>query len=407
MAIEGRLGFQLYCQAGCVEAVEIDSSRPFHAPRMFIGKTPNEVMATLPLLYHICGCAQQMAAVMAIEAAQGITVNATTQAAREMLVELETAREHLWRIELDWAEQLGQPRETTAVACLQQGQMRLRELLFAQGGAFTPGAQVMQAGDEVEALIQQLEQWLEARIFAMPASDWLALTEDEALHQWWQSAPTLAARMLACEADEADERVVRRIASLPELPDEQLHRRFQAQDAEQFIRTPQWQGTCCETGAMSRQMSHPLVATALQRFGNGVWVRLLARLVELALVPQVLRRRLELLHDVEAGDAVGRANVLPFPASPRGHRHTGVVTGLAQVEAARGRLIHRVEMGQGVISRYQILAPTEWNFHPHGVAAHLLTGLRASDEASLRQRVERVIKAIDPCVDYEVRLHHA
>ena len=34
-----------------------------------------------------------------------------------------------------------------------------------------------------------------------------------------------------------------------------------------------------------------------------------------------------------------------------------------------GRLIHAVEIADGVVKRYRILAPTEWNFHPQGAAA--------------------------------------
>jgi Ni,Fe-hydrogenase I large subunit len=75
------------------------------------------------------------------------------------------------------------------------------------------------------------------------------------------------------------------------------------------------------------------------------------------------------------------------------------------VEAARGRLVHRVELEQNVVQRYQILAPTEWNFHPAGTAATLLKQLPANNEADLRQQAELVINSVDPCVRYKVVIH--
>ena len=66
------------------------------------------------------------------------------------------------------------------------------------------------------------------------------------------------------------------------------------------------------------------------------------------------------------------------------------------METARGRLIHRARVVDGVITQYRILAPTEWNFHPQGVAVQALSGLEP-DQA------KAVVEAIDPCVDFELR----
>ena len=79
-------------------------------------------------------------------------------------------------------------------------------------------------------------------------------------------------------------------------------------------------------------------------------------------------------------------------------------TGIAQVEAARGRLVHRVELDGDRVQRYQILAPTEWNFHPRGVLAQGVKGLAVSNKALLRRQTELLINAIDPCVGYELQI---
>ncbi len=52
-----------------------------------------------------------------------------------------------------------------------------------------------------------------------------------------------------------------------------------------------------------------------------------------------------------------------------------------------------------MVTDYVILAPTEWNFHPQGVAAKALAGIRKEDVARM------IIMSIDPCVDYELEIY--
>ncbi len=78
--------------------------------------------------------------------------------------------------------------------------------------------------------------------------------------------------------------------------------------------------------------------------------------------------------------------------------------GLAQVQAARGLLIHRLELRQGRVYDYRIVAPTEWNFHPEGVVASGLKQLRAGSPNELQRQAELFINAVDPCVQYALHL---
>ncbi|MBI4725330.1 MAG: nickel-dependent hydrogenase large subunit, partial [Rhodomicrobium sp.] len=80
-------------------------------------------------------------------------------------------------------------------------------------------------------------------------------------------------------------------------------------------------------------------------------------------------------------------------------------TGIAQVEAARGRLIHAVVLEDGRVEQYRILAPTEWNFHPDGAAARGLQRLASSQRKDLDAVARLFVTAVDPCVGYDVRIH--
>jgi Ni,Fe-hydrogenase I large subunit len=76
--------------------------------------------------------------------------------------------------------------------------------------------------------------------------------------------------------------------------------------------------------------------------------------------------------------------------------------GIGVVEAARGRLVHRVEVVASRVTRYQILAPTEWNFHPQGTLVQSLVGMRVEGLDELYRQVRLIVSALDPCVAYEL-----
>ncbi len=125
---------------------------------------------------------------------------------------------------------------------------------------------------------------------------------------------------------------------------------------------------------------------ALKReYVTGLLVRLVARLTEIARLAGGLR----LVSGVSAGEGAGGVG----PVNP----------GIGQAAAARGQLVHRVELNGDVIGGYQILAPTEWNFHPKGVVVQALSAL-TGDSASIEKQARLLIDAIDPCVGYELNL---
>jgi len=85
-------------------------------------------------------------------------------------------------------------------------------------------------------------------------------------------------------------------------------------------------------------------------------------------------------------------------------------SGIAQVEAARGRLIHRVELAfkkddKISIANYQIVAPTEWNFHPEGLINKSLLNIKAPNKKEHEQLARLMINAIDPCVAFKLSIH--
>jgi Ni,Fe-hydrogenase I large subunit len=205
--------------------------------------------------------------------------------------------------------------------------------------------------------------------------------------QWAKTGRTSAARLLREVLERGWAEVGRSpIAVLPRLSARQLEECLGSEGADGFVAEPTWNGTPAETSPFSRNFAHPLVEGLTESFGNGLLPRLAAQLLELALLLRELA------------------------AAPEGVRHPEVVVasvlapgvGLAQGQAARGLLVHRVAVAGERVMDYRILAPTEWNFHPRGVVAAGLAALPSTDVETLRRVASLFVTSVDPCVDYDV-----
>lgn len=383
MGLEGSLFVQVVWDGHAVRKLELASSRPVEACRVFHGKPVGQAVAMLPLLYTVCRTAQSVAAVEACQQASGVTICASLRQLRQRLVLAETAQEYLWRFMLDWPEIAGEPANREAFAALRKKLAGLLQPVLADAGWRTMAEGESDARDEVwDAYRTALADYAEREIFAMPARTWSGIDRIEDLRAWIRRAPTAMARVTGMLLrDDTQRHNGDAVALMP--PARELAQAGELLAAEgDFARHPHWRGRPLETGALARMQGHPLVRAVLDD-GRRVLARVLARLLELAALPQRMH------------GATGESEVIAAGVP-------GV--GEAWVETARGLLLHRVELEGGQVIRYRILAPTEWNFHPRGALARELVGLHAQDEAALRGKIARAMLALDPCVGYELKV---
>ena len=142
--------------------------------------------------------------------------------------------------------------------------------------------------------------------------------------------------------------------------------------AYSFAKAPRLAGRAVEVGALARQAvaGHPLIRDLLTRTGDAVADRPLA----------TPARDLRLAEPFCAQDGPAR---------------DGPVTGF--VEAARGALGHWATFRDGHILRYQIVAPTTWNFSPRdangapGPLEFALRGLEVGDEGASSVAVQHIV----------------
>ncbi len=159
-----------------------------------------------------------------------------------------------------------------------------------------------------------------------------------------------------------------------------------------WCKAPRLNHQVVEVGALARQMinGHPLAQDLIVTQGGNVHSRIVARLLELAIIVPKMQDW------VKAIDP--QAPFCNHGELPDQGRSVGMI------EAARGSLGHWLEVKKGKIHNYQIIAPTTWNFSPRdqqtvpGALEQALEGtpIRAGETEPVA--VQHVVRSFDPCM---------
>jgi coenzyme F420-reducing hydrogenase alpha subunit len=364
--------------------VNITSSRLLTVSRHFRGLPAEETVRKVPLLYAACRAAQGAAAAGAFEDALGIAPVAETRRVRDLLIHAETVREHALRVMMDWpgfiAGNPGAP-PAGAIKMLMQLSSDLSRALDGGGGAMHIDGRCKPDWGAAGRTLAQLQSFVESLIFGEELNIWRARCTQNDLTIWAGQACTdaqrLAHHLLTAEHWQAGTCT---ISPLPHADRALLTARLFGENAEHFVAAPDWDGTACETTPLARHLEYPLVRAACSPLGYGIGARLIACLAGIS--QSLLRMR-----TLAEGGTMDAA----IQSDADG-------TGLAQIEAARGRLVHAVRLDARKTGAYRILAPTEWNFHPHGAAAQGLAEIARHGGADQERLARLFVMAVDPCV---------
>ena len=386
MPLEGELAVHIAWDGRRAGRVSIRSTRPFAAERVLAGRTSAEAVATVPLLFSVCRRAQGAAAVSAIEAAGADLIRTGDIDARAIPVRLESVQEYISRILIDWPRATGRDAVIAPVAAARKG-IEASQRAIDRAGGRADAARLRECASALETTAARA-------IYGMAPAEWLALSGHEELLAWAGRGATLPAALVGELLRDAPTLGASDVALMPPSDRDALLSIVvpaMTRDAD-FARMPTWDGSPVETGALARTRDHRLVAAVAKQCGNAVATRMIARLVELALLLRGLGR-----------EAPSTTDTLPwvqaFALSPG--------EGVASVQTARGLLLHRARVVDGRVVSYQIVAPTEWNFHPEGALRRGIEGLAASDPATLERQATLAVQALDPCVSYRIEVGHA
>lgn len=361
------LWVELHITARRVQEIVIQSQRLRLPSQLLVNKPLATVPKLVGMLFSVCANAQTIAALCATQQACAQTISPQTTAHYQQQVVIESLFEHLLRLSQTWPQALSiQPLAAEHLQQLFQLKRRLNATPFAAS---------------IEPTLKLLTAWLEQHYLGLSLTTWLqAVTQgDRAL----LSRHGLSGQLLQAIQTRQWQTLGNTPCSfLPLLSANWWHEQLNSELAESFLAQPTLNGLACETSSLSRHWQHPALAGWRSAYGYGLITRWLARV-------------LDLIDNLQTLQAQASAD---FNLASPPH------TGLAAINTARGLLIHRVVQTQGLIQHYQVLAPTEWNFHPQGSLYRMLSVLEFKDEADLRAQAGALITALDPCVSYHLEI---
>ncbi len=457
--VEGDLEVVLDFEGGRVVRAEVVSTLFRGFERILVGKAPLDALTITPRICGICSISQSAAAARALGDAAGLRPPPQGMLAIQIIHGVENLVDHLTHFYLFFMPDFTRPdhaaRSWHGAATARFGvggpaqrswleaRARIMHVMGILAGkwphtlAIQPGG-VTRAPDardrlKLVAQIRRLRRWLDETLFGDGAEAFAALGTPSDLLAWRKgdvgrylaiaddlglgsigSGPGLWLSFGAHETAEGPlfARGVRRLdgtgrpgvlepldtADILEDPSHAWDAGRPAhpsvgdtlpdpdrEGAYSWCKAPRLAGRPAETGAFARQVvdGHPL-ALGLAGEGGSVHARIVGRLLEVARLAEALERwSIALEPD---------ARFIEHGAMPQEGRGEGLV------EAARGALGHWVSIGEGRILRYQIIAPTTWNFSPRdasGVPGPLEQALVGCPEGAM---VQHVVRSFDPCM---------
>jgi coenzyme F420-reducing hydrogenase alpha subunit len=390
MSIEGEIKISVVARSGQVESVSITSTRPLHITKLFAGKSIDSVAEIMNALYQLCNTAHRFAFLRLLDESAVITLSQNEIQAYKLLLDLETIREHCFSIASKWSQDADNLIDTNIINLL----ATLKEInstLFANTDALSLADKELQSFNSINKLIIKLEQQLQNLLIGSKNNSESIFTDMDSFNNWLQVGESKSVTFLNyLQQHKLNEIGDVKVSHLPDLNLQEVSALL---NNDAYIQHPSYQEITCETTPYSRQSKHQFIKQLVNVHGNGVLTRAVSQLLE---VFELLNKVKHDYRDIEPENISYNIQLPVLETSA-----------LVQLEAARGRLVHQLSIENEKIKTYQILAPTEWNFHPEGVLNNMIKSLSFTDKEDLIKRVKLLVNAIDPCVGYSVEVDHA
>ncbi|KAB2927304.1 MAG: nickel-dependent hydrogenase large subunit [Dechloromonas sp.] len=457
--VEGDLEVSLDVEAGQIAAARVNSPLFRGFEQVLVGRLAEDALAIVPRICGICSVAQSAAAASALAELAGVTPPPNGVLARQLIQATENLADHLTHFYLFFMPDFARPAYAgrpwydelaarftatrgTAGGPMLQARARFFNLIGFLAGrwphtlALQPGGstKALSAAERIRvlALLREFRAFVEGTLLGDSLEAFAAVDSWGQMQAWAAGRPGDFPLFLRAATDLGLERLGRatdrflsygayglfpaglwrpeqglatldagRITEdtrhawladgqpLPPAAGETVVNAEKA-DAYTWCKAPRYAGQVVETGALARQLvaGQALASDLVARHGGSVTARVSARMIELATVLPAMEQWVRAI-------VPGEPFCLPAPLPESGE-------GIGLVEAARGSLGHWLSIRRGRIERYQIIAPTTWNFSPRdrdatpGPLEQALIGLPAGDGAP--PTVQHVVRSFDPCM---------
>lgn len=465
--VEGDLEVRLDVADGAVTAAFVSSPLFRGFERILEGRDPRDALVIAPRICGICSVSQSHAAALALAALEGIAPTDNGRIATNLILATENLADHLTHFHVffmpDFARAVYEDRpwfeaaahrfkaaHGTSVRAALATRATLLHVMGLLAGrwphtlALQPGgvAKGADARDQMRlrATLGAVRTDLEARLYGAPLEKVAEIADADELEAWRRAGPDGDFRLFLQIARDLDLAALGRAhdrflsyGAYPEddgrlyqggtfaagrpgtldpgaIAEDHAFARMEGRDAPHppfegstfpdaadetgysWCKAPRLSGLPFETGAFARQVvaGHPLARDLALKEGANVRSRVVGRLVETARTLLAMEGWVTALEPGAPWCAQG--------ALPQAGRAFGLT------EAARGALGHWMVVEKGRIARYQIIAPTTWNFSPRdaqgqpGPLETALVGAPVRQGETTPVSVQHIVRSFDPCM---------
>ncbi len=404
--IEGVAEVKYHIKDNRVDFAQIAFFDSRYIENILTGRVPLDALAITPRVCGICGHAHLIATVRALESATGCRVSKKAQTIREITLSLELLQNHfkwfylsIYPLILNGANRVDGALEPSRVIseaiALIAGQYPHNSYAIVGGIStdITP-IDIFELKDRLKYITKLFNKYIidtdisefsrcDKLEMMLSKSGDLPLIMQKILNNGWQSLGQSYDRFIVF----GDSGIFKKGKSVSTRYQEHLDMRY----IEEF-KTPnseaisiKYRGKFYETGPLARAMimKRSLVKEAHRRYKDSLYTRILARVCEMPLLIQYIY---DLIDTIDYSQP-SWIDYKEFKQS---------CSGVGAVEAARGSLIHKIDIKEGKIIEYKIITPTQWNLGNSNksnpsTAQKALIGNRA--DAPL----ELIFKSFDVC----------
>lgn len=367
MSFLGAIDLKIKADATKIVSVELKPEREVHVETLFIGKSPEEVLGLIPDLFTLCPDSQRAAAAVAFELAKTGHPDQKLIAISRFFNHLEIINEGIRFFALQCADDAYRADKIKAVA--QVGSLIAQMKKLAWKGQPFPN----------EALWQQLRSTVSFLLLDGFPVDWQqdllngTINPTEASLSVFFNILSNYREIGWCDA--------------PILAMQPTYLLESLKEEGAWSKTPWKVQVPYLTGALSVMRDNSLVKTLLSQEGNTMYVRFVARFVEILSAVDRIRVPTTMIEAMEIEKRLA----------------------VCGVQNSRGFLLHSVKLSGDAkkIENYSILTPTEINVTQSPWFKDTLKKIRVNYAEHLKKVTQFVTLSFDPCAQYRIEIENA
>jgi len=456
--VEGHLEIELERTGNQVTSAQVNSPMFRGMETVMLNRAPMDALTIAPRICGICSVSQSVAAAKALAKLAGVEAPLNGQLITNLILGCEVLSNHLTHFYLffmpDFAREIYQTRDWHKAALRfksetgpAQGQAleartRLLHIMGVLAGKWPHTLTIRPGGTtqniktveklKLTSILKQFRRFLESQVYGATLEEvmkikafddikegdlgfFLNASQDIGLDEIGRTRSTLLSGGGYFVNDNALFRQgIYHHDAISPLPDrdisEDISHSFMAgaspqspfdgktdpyldkENAYSWCKAPRLNGERCEVGALARHVinGHPLFKSSFDQQGSTVVNRIFARVWEMAALVIEMEKWVEMIDP--DGDFF-EETILPAHGQA-----------LSFVEAARGTLGHWITVENNVISNYQIIAPTTWNFSPRdeggqeGPLENALINAPIYEGEDDPVNVQHIVRSFDPCM---------